>query len=396
MAFFDIETISALIFLVLLTLFVLFKKENMTTHKILYPFIYLSMYRTKFGLKFMESASRYRKTMTYLGYAAIIIGFIGMIFISYVLVSSLIPLLTKHDAKPSIGPVLPIKAKGVFYIPFFYWIISILIIAIVHEFAHGVLAKAHNLKVKSSGFAFFSILIPIIPLAFVEPDEKKLMRKPIIQRLSIFAAGPFTNILLGLFCVLILLLVIVPISSKFIEPNGVKIVGYAKEKNIVFPAEQLGLEGQLIKGIDGIKILNLGNLSMALSAKRPGDAVTIETGKKSYSLVLAANPSNATKPYLGALLDNSAKIKGTRDNSKINFIVAIITWFSTLIGILYVLNLGVGLFNLVPLGPLDGGRMLQAILPKFFDKEKSAKIFSSIGLLFLVIIAINLVFAFVR
>ena len=81
-------------------------------------------------------------------------------------------LFTKPAASSGVGLVLPFKAKGVFYVPFFYWIISIFVIAVVHEFSHGLIARANNIKVKSSGFAFLALLVPIIPAAFVEPDEK--------------------------------------------------------------------------------------------------------------------------------------------------------------------------------------------------------------------------------
>ena len=45
---------------------------------------------------------------------------------------------------------------------------ALAIVAIPHEFAHGIFARLNNLRVKSSGFALFG---PILA-AFVEPDEK--------------------------------------------------------------------------------------------------------------------------------------------------------------------------------------------------------------------------------
>ena len=67
-----------------------------------------------------------------------------------------------------------------------------------------------------------------------------------------------------------------------------------------------------------------------------------------------------------------------------------------LLGFLALLNLGVGMFNLLPLGPLDGGRMFQLVLYKMFEKEKADKAFKAVGLLLLVIVAVHLVFAFLR
>ena len=46
-------------------------------------------------------------------------------------------------------------------------------------------------------------------------------------------------------------------------------------------------------------------------------------------------------------------------------IPAALIWFYGFLYWLYLLNLGIGLFNLVPLGPIDGGRMLLVALKKF-------------------------------
>src|SRR3989344_2304576 len=152
----DFQTISAIIFLIILTIFVFLKRKNLDTKQIIPYFLYFSVYRTKLGLRLMDLvSSKYRKLMVYIGYAGILIGFLGMAFISYGLISNLYILFTKPEASPGVGLVLPFKAKGVFFVPFFYWIISIFIIAAVHEFSHGLISKANNIKVKSSGFAFF-------------------------------------------------------------------------------------------------------------------------------------------------------------------------------------------------------------------------------------------------
>jgi membrane-associated protease RseP (regulator of RpoE activity) len=59
------------------------------------------------------------------------------------------------------------------------------------------------------------------------------------------------------------------------------------------------------------------------------------------------------------------------------------------------LNLGIGLFNLVPLGPVDGGRMLRLVLHKFFEKKRADKIWKNISVFFLTIILINILAGFI-
>src|SRR3990167_4033784 len=234
----DFQIVAAVLFVIALAIFVYIKRKNMETKQVIPYFIYFSMYKTKLVLSLMDSISKkYRKIVMSLGYFGILVGFIGMAIICYALINNLYTLFTEPEATSGVGLVLPFKGKGIFYVPFFYWIISIFVIAVVHEFSHGLIARAHNIKVKSSGFAFLGIGfrlvglaaiiislfvkasnnldfnfsvnylnyakpefwiiigsifliisfiksvsglggIPIIPAAFVEPDEKELRKRP--------------------------------------------------------------------------------------------------------------------------------------------------------------------------------------------------------------------------
>src|SRR3989344_1308087 len=160
-----------------------------------------------------------------------------MALLSFELIKNLIDLFINEAAVPGVVPVLPIKAEGVFYVPFFYWIISLFIIATIHEFSHGVVARAHNIPVTSSGFAFLGILVPIIPAAFVEPDEKKMGKKKASQQLSVFAAGPFSNIILGFISLGLFALLLSTTITPMVEQTGIEITGYYTIENVTSPAE---------------------------------------------------------------------------------------------------------------------------------------------------------------
>jgi len=445
MAILDIQFVFFLIFLAILTLFAHFKKKNFTMQKIAYPFLYFSMYRTKLGLKFMDSAAtKYRRIFTFLtgailiitgiyfnaifpteysssvityimiatriavllsgiiimifpqffDYVIIFFGFFGMAIIIATLSWSFLGMIMKKEAATGVQLVLPIKGKGIFHIPFLYWIASIMIIVVVHEFAHGLLARMHKIKVKSSGFAFVSVLIPVIPLAFVEPDEKTLSKKSLKQQLSVFAAGPFSNII-ATFVFAFIILGLSSASSHFIEADGVKIVDYTKGNNTIYPAEKTGLKGLTINKLDGKEILYLQNLSDALEEKNPGERVRLETDNGTYSMVLAKDPNNSSRAFMGISPEQKIKIKG---NSGIfsRAMAQVLSWLATLFGFLTLLNLGIGLFNLIPSGPLDGGRMANSVIKRFFEKEKGAKIFGFISLLFFVIIVASILFSFFK
>jgi len=63
---------------------------------------------------------------------------------------------------------------------------------------------------------------------------------------------------------------------------------------------------------------------------------------------------------------------------------------------LFLLSLGIGLFNLLPLPIVDGGRMLQVSLHKLKGKEKGEKRYRQITIFFLFVLVLNLVYPWIR
>jgi membrane-associated protease RseP (regulator of RpoE activity) len=386
----NFETISIIIFILILGLLVFLKRKRMEVQKFLFPLIYILIWRGELGIKKMDFfAKKFRKPLKYIGYLSIFIGFLGMGVIVFGLVKSLLDIILKPEAIAGVGLVLPIKAKGIFYVPFFYWIISIFVLAIVHEFSHGVFAKYVKLKVKSSGFAILGLLAPIIPAAFVEPDEKEMIKRPVKDQLMVYSAGPFANILTALLVILLMIFVFTPITDNMMTYNGVEVNSLIEG----YPAFNAGItEGEIINSIDGQKIILSSEFSSILSSKNPNDIVNIITNKGQYLITLVASPSDESKPYLGVYVSQSGDIK----ESYGKIFPLVIMWVIGLLYWLYVLNLGIGLFNLVPLGPLDGGRMLLVVLEKYFKKDLAKKMWKFVSLFFLVLILSNLIFAFIR
>lgn len=86
------------------------------------------------------------------------------------------------------------------YIPVIWGWIAIFVTLLVHEFAHGVLARVEGIKVKSMGLAFLAAPIA----AFVEPDDQELFgttEKPAIAtrsaRIRVLSAGVISNFLVA-------------------------------------------------------------------------------------------------------------------------------------------------------------------------------------------------------
>ncbi len=396
----DVQSIAAIVFVILLALVLYLGRSRLQVQKILFPLLYVIMYRTKVGISSMDkTAKRFPGILKWLGYVGIVIGFIGMAAIAISLVHNLYTLIFVPSAPSGVGIVQPFAKDipGTFFVPFFYFIISIFVLVIVHEFSHGVMARLYGLKIKSSGLAFLGVLAPILPAAFVEPDEKKLMKRPMREQLSIFAAGPFSNILLAILIVGVIFFGVNPMVDGMLDYQGVQITGFAGQDNATFPAQLAGIsEGEMVTGIDGVSVLTVENFTKALGAKKPGDTIAVLTNVSAYSVTLASNPADKEKPYMGVFVAQSTRIKESFEQRYGVWVAPVVLWIAGLLLWMYVLNIGIGLFNLLPIPIVDGGRMFQLVCERFFEKERARKVWKNVGVFFILLILVNLVLGFAR
>lgn len=379
----DIQGSAALIFVVLLLAFLWWKRKSVQLQG-LFPLLYVVLYRTKRGLRFMDkTAKRLPGVLTVLSRAGIAFGFAGMVAICGLLIHTTIKLFTQPAAAPEVQLVLPIEAKGVFFVPFLYWIISIFVIAVVHEFSHGIIARLEKIKVKSSGFAFIGVLLPIVPAAFVEPDEKVVAKKSKTSQLAVFAAGPFSNIVVaGL--IFLLLFFVGPLSENIFDQQGVRIVDVVADG----PASAVGLQSdEIIQVVDGQIIKTAENFTALLAEKKPGELLSLKTNTSAYELTLGMNPDNISKPYIGITSRQFVEPKEDFVAQYGAVVPDVILWLFGLFYWLYLLNIGIGLFNLLPVGPLDGGRMLRCVLE---GKKNGKSTFAFVSLIFLFLVLFNI------
>ncbi len=351
----------------------------------------IAMYRTKIGIKWMDRLAKLSpRFWKVFGFFAIITGYLGLIFISAILLKGTWDLLFVAGAPASITPVLPgVRIPGGIYIPLWSGILSIFIVASVHEFAHGIMARVYDLKVKSSGIFFLG---PIIG-AFVEPDEKKLFKSKKYTQLSVLAAGPFSNICLAIIVALFLFFLLIPGTVAMFNATGVEIGSVTSN----FPAEESGLQGgEVIITIDGVKVTDIVNFTKKLNVKSPGDSVILGTESQDYTIKLIENPKNASSAYMGVTLNQKWDVKKNIAQKVGNTIPWFMFTIIKFLNILITLSLGIGFANLLPLGPVDGGRMLQVSLRKFFNNTKADFYWTKISLITFVILLFNLFFPIFR
>jgi len=373
------DLLFALIFYGLIILFFYRNRKNVKIHAKIIAF-----YRTKLGLKWMDKiAKTFPRLLNLISYVSIFVGFAGMIFIMVVLIKGTYNLLI-NGGTPALAPVFPgVKIPGLPALGFWHWIVAIFFVAVVHEFSHGVFARLNNLKLKSSGFALFG---PILA-AFVEPDEKAMARKSKRVQLSILSAGPFSNVVWGFIFLLIAFLTAVPLQSAFFESDGI-IVNRLIEG---MPSEKAGLEAPfVIYSINDIKTPDSESFLEATETFKPDKLVSLVTNKGSFEFKAKEYPDNSSKGYVG-IADFALSLEIKQKFSYLGKLPFFVLWFNKLIFWLFIVNVGVGLFNLLPLGIVDGGRMFYLVMLGIFKNEKLAKkLWTFASLFLLLIILINL------
>jgi len=343
-----------------------------------------ALYKTKIGLNLMDRiAKRHPKLLGFLANISIFIGFLGMALTLGFLIKGGISLFGPMPT-PQVAPILPgVTIEGLPKLSFWHWIIGILAAATFHEFMHGVYSRLNKIRIKSSGFAFLG---PILA-AFVEPDEKELESKSTKAQLSVLSAGPFANIVLGLLILIFMMAVIAPLGNSIAVVNGVEIGGL----NESFSIYNSGIKtGDIITEIDGVKLDSTDKLKNVLSNKKPGDIIGIVSDGKKYKIELGENPQKKDEAFIGIVIskfNTNPKYEGKFFKG----VVKVFEWFSLLFFWLFNINIGIGLFNLLPLGPVDGGRMFYSAVFHFVkNKVKSLRILNYVSLFVLFLIILNM------
>ncbi len=355
-------------------------------------FVYLL--KTQFGINLMDKFSqKFRKAIKIWGYIGIVLAYIGFFFISFELVKMAYDILIDKPGAVGGSPVipgLPIAGLGITFPLVIGWI-SLFIIMIVHEFSHGIMARAHNVKVKSSGIAFFG---PILG-AFVEPDEKDLAKQPHKVQHSIFAAGPISNVLLFFVCGLLLM----GIASAVVNMTNTIGVKIGIIQNETLPAYNSGIsENSILIGINNYSVSDVSTLETALNTILPGQEVKLKISSgEEYSMISGKNPQDETKAYLGILiLEEERKLK--EDTFFNNMFYKVLLWLYELFNWTGFISINIGLINLFPIFITDGAQMLRKNFEYFFkrDKKKGEQIWKSINLFGLFILATLLLLPLIR
>ena len=160
------------------------------------------MVRTGRGKFALEQLAKPRKFWRAYGEFSIWLCFIVMFGVILLIITAALA----TAAAPAQQEVLPasdlLLIPGVTsFVPFWWPIIALIFALVIHEYSHGIQARAHGMQVRSFGL----LLAGLLPVgAFAEPEYEEMSRAPRRERMRLFAAGPSIN-LIATFIVLILL-----------------------------------------------------------------------------------------------------------------------------------------------------------------------------------------------
>ena len=228
MSFLLYDIFFLVFFVLFVSLFLYFNKKNIKKEGLLF------LYRAKWGIKLIKKVgTKYKKTLKALSYISVGLGYIlmagalylvGKIVYLYCFYPNIVQAIKVPPIMPLI-PYLPQMFKLDFLPPFYftYWIVILAIVAISHEFAHGIFATYNKIKIKKTGFGFFPFFLPIFLAAFVELDEKAMKKKSKLSQMAILSAGTFANVLVAILFFIIMWF----FFSAAFAPAGIEFNSYA-------------------------------------------------------------------------------------------------------------------------------------------------------------------------
>ena len=322
---------------------------------------------------------------------SVIAGFLMMGFAFWFLLSN----ISNFFVEPTEFAELTVLIPGVTLTSasaILYFLLSIPIVLVMHEGAHGIVATLEKIKIKTGGFAIFIALFA----GFVEPDEEEFDKAKKISKLRVIGAGATSNVLFAFVLGAILLtnpLFALILPEPFLEwfydaPDGVGIISIIEGSG----AEKAGLQkNDVITGIDGIPIITPVDFQKA--DLKPGETVTVTVQRDGQLLQLPVeimpSPDDPDKGLVGIM----------RDSAFYKPVYNFIEWdpqVSMFLLWLWMISFFIGIINMLPLPILDGGKFIYTIIEKKTSEKKvNAIMFSIYGITF-VIFGLNIALSYMK
>lgn len=356
--------------------------------------------RTKNGIdKIDEIEKLFPRFWKAYGWGAAVSGVLSMLLATVYIGNQYIGVFQAGSIKESgLSAVLPGLVSeasfqpGVSFIPVEYWIISIGVIMTVHELSHGIVARSEDFEINSVGW----IILGIFPGAFVEPKGEKMLPEDneehmqkdeeeededenvgasmwdqgkLSSQIKVLGAGSFANYLTAA----IFMILGLGLLSGVTSPGEMV---YSAQGD--YPAVQAGMTNGTLYSVNGATIDSRQTMIDLASGIEPGDSVTLNTSEGVFTLDAAERDGEG---HIGIRFGQTTQIDEPYEPFS-----GSLSWLISLFETIAVLNIGIGLVNMLPFKPLDGGQIVGGIVEKYSGESaaKGFNYFSLAGMILLI------------
>ncbi|MDE1828995.1 MAG: site-2 protease family protein [Thaumarchaeota archaeon] len=324
---------------------------------------------------------------------SVVLGFIMMGAGFWYLISNLSNFFVKPESFAEMTVLIPgVTIQSSANIA--YFLLAVPIVLVMHEGAHGIVATLEKIKIKTGGFAVFIALFA----GFVEPDEEEFAKAKKISRLRVIGAGATSNVI---FSFIIAGLLLFNPSFALIMPDGIRNLLYSEPLGVpvisIEPgsgAEKAGLQkDDIITAINGIHI-SLPQ-DFAKVKLKPGDTatVTVTRSGQTIQIPVVTTPSK-DDPQKGMLGIMRAALPSYQP-----VVPYYIHWspevFMFLLW-LWMLSFFIGIFNMLPLPILDGGKFVHSIIEKKISERALKGTMMSLYVFTFVLFGLNIALSAVK
>lgn len=336
--------------------------------------------RTKRGIKVFADVS-------------VVSGFLMMGFAFWFLLSN----VSKFFVEPTEFAELTVLIPGITLTSsasITYFLLSIPIVLVVHEGAHGIVATLEKIKIKTGGFAIFIAMFA----GFVEPDEEEFNKAKKISKLRVIGAGATSNVIFAFVLGAIMLtnpffamVLPEPLLSTFYDlPDGVLILSIIEDSG----AEKAGLlANDIITKINGVQVLS--PVDFAKVDLNPGDTATVTVLRDGQTLEFPVEimpaPDDPERGLIGIMRDNSFAYKPV-----LNFIEWNNPQVSMFLLWLWMISFFIGIINMLPLPILDGGKFVHTIIDKKISEKAVNGVMWGIYAFTFALFALNIALSYVK